>query len=69
MNLLHLAPEVQETLLFLPRTVAGRAGITERDLRTVVAEVDRGRQRHVAWLSLLNPATLRGRLRFGFALP
>ena len=45
MNLNHLAPEIQEKLLFLPRTVSGRAVLTERDLRAVAAEVDWGRQR------------------------
>ena len=41
----HLAPDLQERLLFLPRTVSGRAGNTERDLRAVAAEVGWGRQR------------------------
>ncbi len=45
MALNRLAPDLQEALLFLPRTVSGRAGITERDLRSVAAEVDWGRQR------------------------
>ena len=45
MNLNHLAPEIQEALLFLPRTVSRQAGITERDLRAVAAEVESGRQR------------------------
>ena len=44
MNLNHLAPEFQEALLFLPRTVAGRAPVTERELRAVAAELDWGRQ-------------------------
>ncbi len=44
MNLNHLAPEIQEGLLFLPRTATGRARITERDLRAISAEVDWGRQ-------------------------
>jgi hypothetical protein len=36
MNLLHLAPDIQEALLHLPATGAGNDPITERDLRTVV---------------------------------
>ena len=38
MNLLLLAPDIQEELLFLPRTVQGRDPITERHLRSIVAE-------------------------------
>jgi hypothetical protein len=44
MKLTHLAPDPQEGLLFLPRTVSGRAGITARDLRAISADVDWGRQ-------------------------
>jgi hypothetical protein len=33
MNLLALAPDIQEAILFLPRTTRGRAPVTERDLR------------------------------------
>ena len=47
MNLLHLAPDIQEALLFLPRTVQGRAAVTERDLREVVAQPDWGAQRRM----------------------
>lgn len=45
MNLLLLAPDIQETLLFLPRVESGKDPVTERDLRPVVAEVDWVRQR------------------------
>ena len=48
MALNRLAADLQERLLFLPRTVSGRAGITERDLRAFVAEVDWARQREMA---------------------
>jgi hypothetical protein len=41
MNLLHLAPDIQEKILHLPRIAAGRDHITERDLRSVV--------RHSSW--------------------
>jgi len=50
MNLLLLAPDIQEALLFLPRVTQLKGSVTERDLRPVVAEVDWGRQREV-WLS------------------
>ncbi|MEK6674022.1 MAG: hypothetical protein AABZ47_00035 [Planctomycetota bacterium] len=35
MNLLHLAPSIQEEILFLPRTTKGRDPIGERDLRPI----------------------------------
>lgn len=37
MNLLCLAPDIQEAILSLPRTTKGRAPITERDLRDVAS--------------------------------
>ncbi len=37
MNLLNLAPDIQEQLLFLPHIVVGDDPITERHLRPVVA--------------------------------
>jgi len=40
MNLLHLAPDIQEAVLCLPRVAEGRDPITERDLRPIAAEVD-----------------------------
>lgn len=47
MNLLNLAPDIQEAILFLPRVESGKDTITERELRAVVREVDWGRQREV----------------------
>ncbi len=47
MNLLNLAPDIQEAILALPRTTSGRDPIGERDLRRVVAEVDWERQRQL----------------------
>ena len=47
MNLLHLAPNIQEELLFLPRTVSGREPIHEKLLRPIAAEMDWGRQRGI----------------------
>jgi len=45
MNLQHLAPDIQEAVLFLPRTFAGRDAVTEHDLRAVAAQVDWNEQR------------------------
>ena len=46
-NLLCLAPDVEEALLFLPATERGRDPITERQLRAIAAEVDWGKQRRM----------------------
>ena len=35
MNLLHLAPDIQEEILFLPPVDIGRDAVTERDLRHI----------------------------------
>jgi hypothetical protein len=45
MNLLHLAPDIQEELLFLPEVTTGRDPIHERMLRPVTALVDWAEQR------------------------
>lgn len=45
MNFLHLAPDIQEALLALPRVQAGRDPIVERQIRRIAAEVDWRRQR------------------------
>ena len=45
MNLLHLAPEIQEALLHLPLVRSGRDPVTEHDLRAIAAEVHWDRQR------------------------
>ena len=52
MALLHLAPDIQEEILFLPRTVQGRDLITEHDLRPIAAIVDWHAQRET-WRRLL----------------
>ncbi|MEQ9616627.1 MAG: hypothetical protein RLN60_01190 [Phycisphaerales bacterium] len=52
MNLINLAPDIQEEILFLPRTVAGRDAVTERDVRPIVAEFDWNKQRK-AWRELV----------------
>ncbi|HMN39504.1 MAG TPA: hypothetical protein PKE29_01570 [Phycisphaerales bacterium] len=48
MNLLHLAPDLQEAILNLPRVEKGRETITERELRPIAALVDWRKQR-LAW--------------------
>jgi hypothetical protein len=45
MNLLHLAPDIQEDLLFLPRTTKGRDPIRETDMRPIAAVALWSRQR------------------------
>jgi len=52
MNLLNLAPDIQEEILFLPRTAKGRDPIGERDLRPITAIHDWRAQRGV-WKQLL----------------
>lgn len=52
MNLLHLAPDIQEELLDLPPVRGGRDPVTERDLRPIAAELDWNRQRAM-WQALL----------------
>jgi len=39
MNLLHLAPDIQEEILYLPEVFEGHDPITERDLRCLTTEV------------------------------
>lgn len=45
MNLLRLAPDIQEAILSLAPVTEGRDPVTERDLRPLVAEVCWKRQR------------------------
>jgi hypothetical protein len=40
MNLLQLAPEIQEALLFLPRTERGRDPTRERHIRPIATALD-----------------------------
>jgi hypothetical protein len=51
MNLLHLAPDIQETILNLPPVTKGRDLVTERDLRHVCATMCWFRQRRL-WSAL-----------------
>ena len=50
-NLLNLAPDLQEEILFLPRTTHGRDAIGERDLRPICSTVDWKQQRQM-WQEL-----------------
>jgi hypothetical protein len=45
MNLLHLAPDIQAQLLFLPAMETGWAGIILADLQRVTAELNWRKQR------------------------
>lgn len=51
MNLLNLAPDIQEALLFLPRTVMGRDLIREKDILPIAALPYWSRQRRM-WAKL-----------------
>jgi len=55
-NLLNLAPDVQEEILFLPNTTKGRDPIGERNLRPITAVVDWRAQRRL-WGTLLASRT------------
>ena len=52
MNLLHLAPDIQEEVLFLPRIVRGKEPIQERHLRPLAAVSDWRKQRRL-WRELV----------------
>jgi len=47
LNLTHLAPDIQEALLFLPRVAAGKAPIHEKLLRPISAKIDWDKQREM----------------------
>ncbi len=47
MNLTLLAPDIQEALLFLPRTLRGRDPVTEPQLRSIAAVPDWRKQRRL----------------------
>ena len=51
MNLLQLAPEIQEAILFLPVTVKGRDPIRENHIRPIAAELEWRKQRRL-WKGL-----------------
>ena len=47
MNLLNLASDIQEEILFLPRVFSGFDPISERNIRPIVAEIDWSKQRQM----------------------
>ena len=47
MNLLNLAPDIQEEILFLPPTDRGRDTVTERELRPTTANTGWRNQRRM----------------------
>ena len=51
MNLLNLAPDIQEEILFLPRTAQGRDVIKESDIRRIATILDWRKQRRL-WVTL-----------------
>jgi hypothetical protein len=51
MNLLNLAPDIQEDILFHPNTMKGRDPILEKDLRPVAAVPHWSRQRKM-WVQM-----------------
>ena len=51
MSLLALAPDIQEAVLFLPRTTQGRDTIKESDIRQISAVLDWRKQRRL-WATL-----------------
>jgi len=54
MNLLCLAPDIQEAILFLPATIRGRDAITEQVLRPIAAMAGWAKQRQMWRISLPN---------------
>jgi len=52
MNLLLLAPDIQEAILFLPRTNGHRAAIRERHIRPIAAVLNWRKQRRM-WEDLV----------------
>jgi len=66
MALLNLAPDIQEAILFLPRTRAGHDPITERNIRAIAGIEEWDRQRE-AWRQRSLPCS--GRVTAGVASP
>lgn len=57
MNLLHLAPDIQDEILHLPRVMSGDDPIFERQLRPIAKLVDWAAQRRV-WRLLLERSAI-----------
>jgi len=70
MNLLHLAPDIQEEILFLPAVDEGRDPVTERELRVAAQQFDWREQRRL-WRGISRcstmidfaPTSIRGDMR------
>jgi hypothetical protein len=60
MNLLQLAPNIQEEILFLPRMEIGREQIHMRELQPIMAIWDWRKQRQ-RWKQLMENAEVGGR--------
>lgn len=52
MNLLLLAPDIQEEILYLPRMKKGKDRVTEREIRPLIRELEWERQREM-WRELI----------------
>jgi len=55
MNLLYLAPVLQEEILFLPSVERGRNPLTEKQIRPIAATPSWRKQRKI-WVGILLPA-------------
>jgi len=55
LSLVHLAPDIQEAILFLPRTQRGRDPVILSDVMPIAMELDWKRQRR-AWRRLMGTA-------------
>jgi hypothetical protein len=55
MDLLCLAPDIQEAVLFLPPVERGRQSLIEKQLRRIAATPTWGKQRRM-WLSAASPS-------------
>lgn len=52
-NLLNLAPDIQEAILFHEPVCGQRDAVAERQVRAIAAELDWGRQREMWWRRLV----------------
>jgi hypothetical protein len=63
MNLLHLAPDIQEAILFLPRVLSGRDPICLEHLQALTARfqewTSNGRLRHPVFDGCFAPSVVR----------
>ena len=58
MNLLNLAPDIQEDILFLTKPDSGRDKITEKGLRSIAVVPNLRKQREM-WRKTIHPSTAR----------